>query len=61
MPLHLMVNGSVEVGHDCEVVLAGDAAEIILGDNRNTMEGVGLPSMRELFEKVTKHNIPVFV
>lgn len=61
MPFHLMVNGSIEVGHECEIILAGDAAEIIIGDNRKTIAGVGLPSMQELFEKVRKHNIPVYV
>lgn len=61
IPLHLAVNGSVEVGHDVEIVLAGDAADIIIGDNANTMEGVGVPPMRELVEKVLKHKIPVYV
>ena len=61
IPLHLAVNGSVEVGHDVAIVLAGDAAEIILEDNAATMEGVGLPAMRELVEKILKHKIPVYV
>jgi predicted peroxiredoxin len=61
IPLHLAVNGSAEVGHDIEVILAGDAAEIILGDNATTMEGVGVPPMRELIEKLKGHKIPVFV
>lgn len=61
IPFHLAVNGSAEVGHDIEVILAGDAAEIILGDNATTMEGVGLPSMKELVEKLKAHTIPVFV
>ena len=61
IPLHLAVNGSVEVGHDVEIVLAGDAAEIILEDNATTMEGVGLPAMRELVEKILKYKIPVYV
>ncbi|MGI8773983.1 MAG: hypothetical protein ACR2KQ_03030 [Actinomycetota bacterium] len=61
LPLHLAVNGSVEVGHDTEIVLAGDAVEIMIGDNRDTLEGVGVPTMRELFEKVRAHSVPVFV
>lgn len=61
IPFHLVVNGSVEVGHDCEIILAGDAAEIIIGDNRNTIKGVGIPPMQELLEKVGKHEIPVYV
>lgn len=61
LPLHLAVNGSVEAGHDTEIVLAGDAVEIMIGDNRDTLEGVGVPTMRELFEKVRAHSVPVFV
>ena len=61
IPLHLAVNGSAEIGHDMEIILAGDAAEIILGDNATTMEGVGLPPMSELVEKILKHKIPVYV
>lgn len=61
IPFHLAVNGSAEVGHDTEIVLAGDAAEVILGDNVNTIEGLGLPPMSELIEKLKARGIPVFV
>lgn len=61
IPLHLAVNGSVEVGHDTSILLAGDAADIILGDNATRMEGLGVPPMRELIEKIVKHKIPVYV
>ncbi len=61
IPLHLAVNGSGEVGHDTEIILAGDATEVILGDNVTTIEGVGVPPMRELIEKINAHRIPVFV
>lgn len=61
IPFHLAVNGSIEVGHDTEIVLAGDAAEIIIGDNATTMEGLGTPPMRELIAKVKEHGVPVYV
>jgi predicted peroxiredoxin len=61
IPLHLAVNGSAEVGHDTEIVLVGDASEVILGDNVTTIEGVGVPPMRELIEKLKAHRIPIFV
>ena len=61
IPFHLAVNGSAEVGHDTAIVLAGDAAEVILGDNANSIEGLGLPPMKELIEKVIAHKIPVYV
>lgn len=61
IPFHMAVNGSVEVGHDTSIILAGDAAEIVIGDTANTMEGLGLPPMRELLAKIKEHNVPVYV
>ena len=61
IPLHLAVNGSVEVGHDTEIILAGDAAEIVIGDNAERIEGLGLPPMRELLAKIREHGVPVYI
>ena len=59
--LHLAVNGSVEVGQEAAVVLAGDATEMAKSDVRDRMEGVGLPPVRDLFAKAKDHAIPVYV
>ena len=61
IPLHLAANGSVEVGHETAVILGGDAAEMLLGDNADTMEGVGVPPLRDLLAKLRDHEVPVFV
>ena len=61
IPLHLAANGSVEVGHETVIVLAGDATELLLGDNAETLEGVGVPPMRDLLAKLRDHEVPVFV
>ena len=61
LPIHLAVNGSVETGHDTQIALAGDAVEIVIGDNPDTIQGVGVPTMRELLDKVKDHGIPVYV
>jgi predicted peroxiredoxin len=61
IPLHLAANGSVEVGQDTSIVLAGDATELLLGDNADRMEGVGVPPARELLTKLREHEVPVFV
>jgi predicted peroxiredoxin len=61
IPLHLAANGSVEVGHEATVVLVGDAAELILGDNAQSVEGVGVPPVRELLAKLRNHDVPVYV
>jgi predicted peroxiredoxin len=61
IPLHVAANGCLEVGHDTGIILAGDAAEIIIGENADTMEGVGLPPVRDLLAKLKEHSVPVYV
>ena len=61
IPLHLAVNGSLEVGHDVGVVLAGDATELLKTAVRDTLEGVGVPPVRELLTKAHQHNLPIYV
>jgi predicted peroxiredoxin len=61
IPLHLAANGSIEVGHETSIVLGGDATELMLGDNLDRTEGVGVPPVRELLAKLRDHAVPVFV
>ena len=61
LPLHLAANGSVEVGHDVAVLFAGDATEMLLGDNVEQMQGIGVPPVRELLAKLRDHSVPVYV
>jgi predicted peroxiredoxin len=61
IPLHLAANGSVEVGQETSIVLGGDATELLLGDNADQLEGVGVPPARELLAKLRDHEVPVFV
>ncbi len=51
VPLHIAANGSLEVGQDVSVVLAGDATDLVIGENAQHMEGVGVPPMRELLSQ----------
>ena len=61
IPLHLAVNGSVEVGHETAVALLGDAAELLSQETVDELEGVGIPPIRELMAKLLEHDVPVFV
>jgi predicted peroxiredoxin len=61
IPLHLAANGSVEVGHETSIVLAGDATELLLAGTADRIEGVGVPPARVLLAKLRDHEIPVFV
>ena len=61
VPLHIAANGSVEVGHETAVVLAGDATELLSEDTANRLEGVGVPPARELIAKLLEHAVPIYV
>jgi hypothetical protein len=61
IPLHLAANGSVEVGQETSIVLAGDATELLLEDNAERLAGVGVPPARELLSKLREHEVPVHV
>ena len=52
IPLHLAANGSLEVGHETSIILGGDAAELLVGDTADTLEGVGVPPVRDLLAKL---------
>jgi predicted peroxiredoxin len=61
LAMHIAANGSLEVGHDVSVVLAAHAADIVVGDNAETMEGIGIPPVRELAAKLKDNGVPVYV
>ncbi len=61
IPLHIAANGSVEAGQECAVALAGDAVELVRRETAESVEGVGIPPARELFQKLLDNQIPVYV
>ena len=61
IPMHLALNGSLEVGHEVGLVLAGDATELLKASVRDSLEGVGVPPVRDLFAKARQHEVPVYV
>jgi predicted peroxiredoxin len=61
VPLHIAANGSLEVGHEVSVVLAGDATDLTVDDNARRVEGVGVPPMHELLDKLMEYRVPVYV
>ena len=52
IPLHVAANGSLEVGHDVTVMFMGDGAEVVIGDNAQTMQGIGVEPLRDLLAKL---------
>ena len=61
VPLHIAANGSLEIGQEVSVVLAGDGTNLVIGDNAQHIEGLGVPPMRDLLSKLKEHEVPVYV
>jgi len=61
IPLHLAVNGSIEVRHTVGVILAGDGTELLNTSLRQAAEGIGIPPVRELMAKARDHEVPIYV
>jgi hypothetical protein len=51
----------VEAGQECAVVLAGDATELVSRETAQRTEGVGVPPVRELLQKLLDNEVPVYV
>jgi predicted peroxiredoxin len=61
VPVHLAVNGSAEIGHETQLLLVGDGAEVAIASKTEGLAGLGLPPMAELLSKLRDHQIPVYV
>jgi predicted peroxiredoxin len=61
IPLHIAVNGSLAEGQDCAVALIGDGTELVAREQAERLEGVGLPPLRELQQKLLDNEVPVYV
>jgi hypothetical protein len=61
VPLHIAANGSLDIGQEVSVVLAGDATDLVIEDNMQCLEGVGVSPARELVGKLREHEVPVYV
>ena len=60
MSFHMAL-GAVEAGHTVEINLAGDASYCIQDKIIESIKGVGMPPLKELFEKTLKEKIPIYI
>ena len=61
IPWHLAANGSSEAGQSTGLLLLGDAAEVLVPQVRDVLEGLGIPPLRDLVSKAHDSSLPVFV
>ena len=61
LAFHLAANGAAEAGFNAEIVLAGDAAELVKMSVVEQVRGLGIPPLAELLAKVSSRGIAVHV
>ena len=61
IPWHLAVNGSIEAGQTARMILVGDASELLKADVSGSLEGVGVPPLRDLIAKAVDRSVPIHV
>ncbi len=59
IPFHL-AKGAKEAGHEAAIVLAGDAPVVLKDAVRDSLFGVGMPALNELFQFAVENNVRVY-
>jgi predicted peroxiredoxin len=60
MPFHIG-KGAGEAGYDVGIVLANDAPLLMKDHVRDTIQGVGMPALKELFQFAVSNNVRIYI
>ena len=60
LPFHI-AKGAVEAGHEVAIVLAGDSPVILKQSVREAIRGVGMPSLKDLFQFAVENHMRVYI
>ena len=61
IPFHLAANGAAEAGYAADIVLAGDAADLVKAGVVEGVQGIGIPPLSELLAKVGAKGIALHI
>jgi uncharacterized protein involved in oxidation of intracellular sulfur len=57
----LLAGGAIDAGHEPAIILAGDAAVLMSDTVVDSVQGVGLPPLKELMAKAVENKVPIHV
>ena len=60
LPFHMAL-GAIEAGHQPEIALIAEATYLMKDAVAETIQGVGMPSLKELLGKVIENKVPIHV
>ncbi len=54
-------SGALDPGHEPSVVLMGEAVYLMKDAIADSVNGVGFPQLRQLFDKIVGAEVPIYV
>lgn len=57
----LLAAGALDRGHEPIIVLMGEAVYLMKDEVVDAIQGVGLPSLRDLLDKVLQNDVPIYL
>jgi len=60
MPFHI-AKGAKEAGYDVDIVLANDGPLVLKDPVRDSLQGVGLPPLKDLMQSAVENQVRVYV
>lgn len=57
----LLAKGAIEAGHETGIILQGEAAPLIKDNIAAQVQGIGVPSLKELAEFLVTQNVRITV
>ena len=60
LPFHMAL-GAVEAGHQPEIALIAEATYLMKDSVAETVQGIGMPALKDLLASAIQHKIPIHV
>ena len=57
----LIASGAIDAGHEPAIVLVGDSVVLMDSTVADNVQGVGIPSVKELIAKCVENKVPIYV
>ena len=57
----LLADGAVQAGHEAAIILVGDSVVLMNDAVVDSVQGVGLPPLKDLVAKAISNKVPIYV
>ncbi len=57
----LLADGALQAGHEAAIILVGDAVVVMNDAVVDSIQGVGLPPLKDLVAKAIENKVPIYV